>query len=377
MQSFEARACRRTKDDMTRILLPLMMVLGLTACSSKSDPPKESAPSASAFVIAAPSASVSSAPVEPSAPASASAAMPAPAIPTSIDPDTVTAVIVWQKDAKARGGYRSVWIEREGDKSKIIGERPGILFMSSTSLWTLETTVVKGCSQYAHHPNGDLFVINGVPQRTRPDMDMPELARISDGKRVAPWKDGHGYPYTGTQCDAALEEYSVSISFDGGMGPFVVVRMGSYTNAGGAHGFRAEEYFTINLEIPDAVKLLPREADRAALVNNAAKGLSVEVKEVNPAGTLLLYGPNGAGLAVYRYSGYAPYVGGLGGNSYSNDFEVSSKNIPVEVSGYGKLPAWTLSLLKPKSIPIFMVPAAQKDLFKSQFDAAYVAGAKP
>ena len=53
------------------------------------------------------------------------------------------------------------------------------------------------------------------------------------------------------------------------------------------------------------------------------------------------------------------------------NFEISSKNLPPEVTGYGKLPAWVLPLLTPKSIPIFMVPAAQKDLFKSQFDAAY------
>ncbi len=356
---------------MTKPLIPLLTALFLTACPSKADPPKDIVPSASAPVAAAPSVAVSSVTEVPSVSVLASVAAPATApIPTGIDPETVTAVVVWKEDKKARGRYRSLWVERDGDKPKVIAERPGILFMSSTSLWTLETTIVKGCTQYAHNPDGSVFAINNIPQLARPDMDMPELTRISDGKRVAPWKDGHGYPFTGRQCDPAVEEYSANVNFEGGMGPFVVARLGTYLFTGGAHGIRGDEFFTINLEIANAVKLSPKAEDQPALIKNAAKGLGAEPKDVDSNGSFLLYGPNGSGLAIYRYFAPGTYAGS-GGNSYSSDFEVSSKNLPLEVTGYGKLPAWVLPLLKPKSIPIFMVPAAQKDLFKAQFDGAY------
>lgn len=344
----------------------LLFVLQFPACQSPSslDPPKPTPAPASA----APSASAASL---PSPPPSASIAAPAPTtIPTSIDPESVTAVLVWQKDDKARGGFRSQWIARDGDKPKIIANKPGILFLSNSSMFTLEFKTVKGCSQYARHPNGDIFTINDVPQYARPDMQMPELTRISDGANVAPWKDGHGYPYTGTQCPT-LEEYSIDVRFEGGMGPFVIARMSTYEFAGGAHGIRGARSFAINLDKLEEVKLLPREEDRPALLTSASKGLGVKPEETQPNGTSLLYGPNGSGLAIYHYMGFAPYVGGLGGNSYSNDFDVSSKNVPPDVQGYAKLPAWALSLLKPKAVPIFMIPPGKTESFKTQFDAAY------
>jgi len=341
------------------------------ACQSpgQSDPPKPTRPTESAPASAAPSASL--APEPPAAAPSASSVSPAAApIVTSIDPESVNALLVWQKDDKARGKFRSQWIVRDGDKAKIAGERPGILFVSNSSLFTLEFKIVKGCSQYARHPNGDVFAINGVPQYARPDMQMPEVTRISDGAKVAPWKDGHGYPYTGTQCPE-LEEYSVNVTFEGGMGPFVAARRYTYEFAGGAHGIRGSEPYILDLDKLEKSELLPRAEDRSALLASAAKGLSVKLEDVRPNGTLPLYGPNGSAVAVYRYLGFSDYAGGTGGNSYSNDFDVSSKNVPPELQGYSKLPAWALSLLKPKAIPIFMIPPGKTDAFKAQFDAAY------
>lgn len=348
----------------------------LPACQSppQSDPPKPTATTEVAIASATPSASL--APIAPVAPPSASAVASAIAplpIPTSIDPESVNAVLVWQKDDKARGGFRSQWVVRDGDKPKVAAERPGILFVSNSSLFTLEIRVVKGCSQYARHPNGDVFTINGVPQYTRPDMQMPELTRISDGATIAPWKDGHGYPYVGTQCPT-IEVYSVNVTFEGGMGPFVIARMNTYEFAGGAHGVRGAQFFTMNLDNLAQALLEPREEDRPALLASAAKGLDVKTDEVRPSGTLLLYGPNGSGLAIYRYFGFSDYASGTGGNSYSNDFDVSSKNVPAEVKGYAKLPDWTLPLLKPKAVPVFMIPPGKTNLFKAQFDAAYPAG---
>lgn len=352
------------------------VVLGLLlpACQSpaQSDPPKPSLPAESALASAAPSASL--APETPAAAASASAVSSVPApVATSIDPESVNALIVWQKDDKARGKFRSQWVARDGDKFKVISERPGILFVSNSSLFTLEFKIVKGCSQYARHPNGDVFAINGVPQYARPDMQMPELTRISDGAKVAPWKDGHGYPYRGTQCPE-LEEYSVNVVFEGGMGPFVAVRRNIYEFSGGAHGIRGSEPYIIDLDKLEKTELLPRAEDRPALLASAAKGLSVKLEDVTPNGTLPLYGPNGSAIAIYRYMGFSDYAGGNGGNSYSNDFDVSSKNVPPELQGYSKLPAWGLSLLKAKAIPIFMIPPGKTDAFKAQFDAAYPDG---
>lgn len=379
MRRSKVHEWRRASEIFSAMVVSIIAQGVLPGCPSTTDPPKETAKSESAPVAAAPSSSSSSSAAAPVAVApSASATAPEPAPQSqSIDPETVTALLVWQKDDKARGGYRTQWIGRQGDKPHVADERPGVLFMSSTSLWTLETTVVKGCSQNARHPNGEPFVIHGVVQKSRPGMDMPELARIADGKRVAPWKDGHGYPYTGTQCDPAIEEYSVNVTFEGGMGPFVVARMKSYTFTGGAHGVRGEELFTIDLEKLDKVTLLPRPEDRAAVIANAAKGLGVKPEGVTSNGILLMYGPNGAGVAVYRYWGASDYAGGSGGNSYSTDFEVTSKNLPLEVAGFGKLPAWALPLLRPKSVPVFMVPPARRELFKSQFDAAYAEAKQP
>lgn len=347
----------------------LFFVFQLAACQSpppsSSDPPKPSLP-----VELAPASAALSASVAPPAPSASAIAPAAISAPTSIDPESVNAVLVWQKDAKARGGFRSQWVVRDGDKPKVSGERPGILFFSHASIFALEFKTVKGCSQYAHEPDGSVFAINGVPQYARPDMQMPELTRISDGAKIAPWKDGHGYPYVGTQCPT-IEEYAVNVTFDGGMGPFVVAQMNTYEFAGGAHGVRLARSFAMNLDKLEEVVLSPQEVDRPALLANAAKALEVEPKETRFTDTFLLYGPNGSGLALYRYSGFASYAAGTGGNSYSNDFDVSSKKIPVEVQGYAKLPHWALPLLKPKAVPIFMIPSGQTDAFKSQFDAAY------
>ncbi|MDI1479411.1 hypothetical protein [Polyangium sp. y55x31] len=283
----------------------------------------------------------------------------------------MTAVIVWQQDDKAQGGFRSSWVERIADKPEVKGERPGIIAVSSTSIWSLGTTIVKGCSQYAFDANGEVVVRNGQPVRVNPELEMPELVRAEDGKRVAPWKDGHGYPTVGTQCESSLEEYSVRVVFEGGMGPFVVASVNTYTNHGGAHGIRGQNLVSIDLDAGKAVDLGPPEKDKAALAKAAAAGLSVELKEVQPAGVVLMYGPLGAGLALYRFSAYAPYVGGLGGNSYSNDFVVSSKSLPVELERYQKLPAWVVPHLNGKSRMVFMVPPARLSAFRRQFDAAY------
>lgn len=365
MRSFSAR-------DARAILFSSLFVAS-TGCPSQTDSYPPIPASASTTVAVAPSASGSAeiAPVIPSASAMPSAIVAEPP-PQPFDPEKVMALLVWQKDEKARGHYRTQWVERDGDKPKVVAERPGILFMSNASLWTLETTIVKGCSQLARHPNGDVFTINGIPQRARPDMQMPELTRISDGTRVAPWKDGHGYPYTGTQCDPEIEDYGVNVTFDGGMGPFVVTRKRTYEYSGGAHGVRGEDVAAINLDKQIAVELAPQPEDRGAVLNNAAKGLVSKPEEVHANGVLLMYGPNGSGLAPYRYFASAPYSGGTGGNSYSNDFEVSSKKLPLEVTGYGKLPAWAIPVLKPKLVPVFMIPPERNAQFKAQFDAAYV-----
>jgi hypothetical protein len=80
---------------------------------------------------------------------------------------------------------------------------------------------------------------------------------------------------------------------------------------------------------------------------------------------------------VYRYWGNSDYASGTGGNSYSSDYEISSKNLPTEVSGFDHLPAWALPVLKPKPLPVFMIPPARAERFKAQFDAAYPVGKKP
>ncbi|TKD11854.1 hypothetical protein [Polyangium fumosum] len=89
------------------------------------------------------------------------------------------------------------------------------------------------------------------------------------------------------------------------------------------------------------------------------------------ASGVLLHGPRGAGLALYRFGASAPYVGGLGGNSYSNDFVVSSKSLPTEFERHQKLPAWVVPHLNGKSLNVFMVPPARKASLRQQFDAAY------
>lgn len=350
----------------------------LSACQSQSDPPKPASTVDSALASAAPSAS--SAPLPPIAPASASAIAPAPAaenISTSIDPESVNAVLVWRKDDKASGKFRSQWVVRDGDKPKLVGERPGILFVSNSSLFTLEFKVVKGCLQIARHPDGQEFVINGVLQYARPDMQMPELTRISDGAKVAPWKDGHGYPFMGTQCPS-IEDYGVNVVYEGGMGPFVNATLNTYENYGGAHGFRGSNSMILDLDKLAKVELLPPEIDRPALFANAAKGFGFTLEEARSkeadmrlAGLALLYGPNGSGLAIYHYYASSSYAGSNSGTSYSGQFDVTSKNVPPEVTGYAKLPAWALSLLKPQTIPVFMIPPGKTDAFKNQFDTAY------
>ncbi|MDC3955325.1 hypothetical protein KEG38_15775 [Polyangium jinanense] len=349
-------------------LLLAFLVTGCQRGGGEADSSRASASSAAPSASAAP---VTEAPSPPVAPSTAAPSAVAPAPEPPFDPESVTAVIVWQKGDKAKGGFRSSWVERVADKPEVKGERPGILVVSSTSIWSLGTTIVKGCPQYAFDADGQVVVRNGQPVRVKPDLKMPELVRAEDGKRVAPWKDGHGYPTMGTQCESSLEEYGVHVQFEGGMGPFVVASVNTYANHGGAHGIRGQNFVTIDLDRGEAVELGPPEKDKAALVKAAAAGLSVEPKEVRPAGVVLMYGPLGAGLALYRFWAFAPYVGGLGGNSYSNDFVVSSKSLPAALERYQKLPAWVVPHLNGKSLVVFMVPPARKAVLRQHFDAAY------
>lgn len=293
---------------------------------------------------------------------------------TTIDPESVTALLVWKKDAKARGGFRSLWVERDGDKPKTIAERPGILFWSSSSLFTLEFTTIKGCRQLAYQPNGDVFTINGVAQYTRPDLQMPELVRISDGARVAPWKDGHGYPFMGTQCPD-IETYGVNVEFEGGMGPVVVAYLRTYEDYGGAHGVRGENLFDIDLDKLSKVDIEPLPEDRPGHLAKAAKVLNGKPEEIQRNGTLFIYAPNGSALVTYKYFGSTSYAGSEG-SSYSSSFVVDSKKLPPGLQGFSQLPAWALPVLAPRPVPVFMIPPSRLELFKKQFDAAYPAEKK-
>jgi len=267
--------------------------------------------------------------------------------------------------------FRSQWVERAGLAPRVVSERPGLVAVSSTSVWTLSTTTVIGCSQLARDVHGDIVVRNNQPLRENPRMEMPELVRASDGKRVAPWKDGHGYPMMGTQCESTLEDYGVRVSFEGGMGPFVVASVSTYELHGGAHGIRGQNFVTIDLRTGSAATLVPPEKDRAALARAAAAGLSAEPKDVRQSGVELVYGPQGAGLALYRFWSAAAYAGGNGGNSYSNDFVVSSRELPVELWAHRSLPAWVVPYLNGRSLHVFMVAPGQEALLRRQFEAAY------
>ena len=349
----------------------LLVAFVASGCQRGGGEAETSRASASAAAPSASAAPVAPLPPPPAASSSVAPSAAAPAPEPPFDSESVTAVIVWQKDDKATGGFRSSWVERVADKPVVQGERPGILAVSSTSIWSLGTTTVKGCSQYTFDAEGQVVVRNGQPVRENPNMEMPEFVRAEDGKRVAPWKDGHGYPTMGTQCESSLEEYSVGVRFEGGMGPFVVASVNTYAYHGGAHGIRGQNFVTIDLDRGAAVNLAPPEKDKAALAKAAAAGLDVEPKEVRPAGVVLLYGPLGAGLALYRFWASAPYVGGLGGNSYSNDFVISSKSLPAKLERYQKLPAWVVPHLNGKSLHVFMVPPARKVSLRQQFEAAY------
>jgi hypothetical protein len=155
------------------------------------------------------------------------------------------------------------------------------------------------------------------------------------------------------------------------MGRFVVASVRTYEYHGGAHGMRGQTFFTMDLDAGQSVDLSPPAQDKPALTRAAAKGLGVEPKEVHPAGVVLLYGPLGEGLALYRFWASSSYAGGNGGNSYSSDFVVSSKSLPAEAKRYEKLPAWVVPASKGKSQSVFLVPPSRAPAMKQQFDAAY------
>lgn len=266
-------------------------------------------------------------------------------------------------------------MERDGDKPKIIAERAGILFWSSSSLFQLEFTTVKGCRQLAYLPNGDVFTINGVAQYTRPDMQMPELVRISDGARVAPWKDGHGYPFMGTQCPN-IETYGVNVEFAGGIGPIVAAYLRTYEDYGGAHGLRGENIFDIDLDKLAKVDIEPLPEDRPGHLAKAAKVLGGKPEEIRRNGTLFIYGPDGTAFVTYKYSASTAYSASEG-SSYSSSFVVDSKKMPPGLDGFSRLPTWAVPALKPMPLPVFMIPQSRYERFKQQFDAAYPTAKKP
>lgn len=266
-------------------------------------------------------------------------------------------------------------MERDGDKPKVIAERPGILFWSSTSLFMLEFKTVKGCPESTLVPSGEPSSHKFVMQYTRPDMQMPELVRISDGARVAPWKDGHGYPFVGTQCPE-IQTYGANVEFVGGMGPIVAAYLRTYEDYGGAHGIRGETLFDIDLDKLDRVKLEPLPEDRPGHLAKAVKVLGGKPDEINRDGTLFIYAPDGSALATYKYYGSTAYSASEG-SSYSSSFVVDSKKMPEGLNGFSRLPAWAIPALKPMPVPVFMILQSQHERFKQQFDAAYPKEKKP
>ena len=156
------------------------------------------------------------------------------------------------------------------------------------------------------------------------------------------------------------------------MGALIMASVHSYESYGGAHGMRGVDLQTMDLESGATVELLAPVPDRDPLLKSAAKALFAEPKDVSRNGVVLLYGPAGTGLALYRFFSSTDYASS-GETSYAKDFALSSRSLPLEVGAHGRLPPWFVPFLKGRSLNAFMIVPSQTAMMKRQFDAAYPA----
>lgn len=353
----------------------LIAVLALAACdrrASESAAPtasaseRSSAPVVASESAAAPppssaSALASGAPPPPSAtPAASADRLPAPPL------DDIGAVVLWTKDANAKGGFRSEWVEPGGKQLS----RGGIFAVSSHTSFTLASERVLGCPQPKRDREGGIVARGNAAVVERPMLDMPVFVG-ADGRRVAPWKDGHGYPIFGTSCPDTLQDYAPRVVVEGGLGAIVTATLRAYEDHGGAHGVRQARPFAIDLDAGAAVPLAPPPQDLPALQRAAGKLLGAEAKDVTFASATPMVGPSGRALVLYKLWASSSYAGGTGDSSYSNDVEVSSKSLPRELLGFEQLPRWAASALKGATKPAFVVPKARVDAVRAELERAY------
>ncbi len=322
-------------------------------------------------------------------------AQPITEAPAEKEPSAPAAAIVWVKNTASLGGFRSFWVEQGHAPPVYQSQRPILVAVAPDSLWRVNTTKVKSCPHLLKDAEGSRV----LPVRVVTTMlDMPLLQRLSDGRELAPWQKGNGYPTVGTACDSNDHvpndpdsrwdvDHVVGVSFDGGAGHFVVARFHRHTKAlYWATDYFASQHYTFDLARGVEVPLSEQtDWDRADMRNAGELKRALDSGgDGDPTGSnasskqrltflsdLPQYGPTGALLTTFRYS--CPTVGAAADpevGRYERGISITSHVPPDPLVPFAKLPGWVVPVMSSlKSQHAFVIPAGKEAAFRAQFEA--------
>jgi hypothetical protein len=310
----------------------------LGACGGPSSAPRAPAPVPTVTVSAAPPSA------QPVADAAAGAA----------------AAIVWIPDERAPGGHRSAWIEPDGQGgAKVVAERAEIVFARADALFLVRPRAV---ASLACEECPDPAAPRARKGRSTPTpLASPVLAAVGAAQTFEPWADAFR---ARRGCDDGVGEHTVSVTFDGGAGPYVFATVDTYEQPCSApHGAYDTRAILLDLRTGTAAKLDPPRAATADLAKHAERTLLDGACPADTGEAARLwrvhaeYRPTGALVGLYDFTMSAPYVCGTGPGHYSVLATEASDALPPELAPFARLPSWVAShLARSRARHAFVVP---------------------
>lgn len=303
------------------------------------------------------SASVHAAPTSASVPATTASGSALPALPPAPPRTEVTgaAAIVWIADEKAPGGFRSDWIEPEGDGARLRRQRKDAVLSGAAELWAIAFRKVTLNLRTCKDPNTQC--------NPHPELQEPYLRSLKNGRNLRLWKSDFE-DFTG--CDADASE-----TIEGAVGSVLFTSSWRVENECGAScarhtgGFAAVDVDTgggVKLEFPAEITAQLRQRAAAELESDD-KALCGELDKYRVTAA---YDESGELDAVYEFGDN--HAGICGSARHCPNPRQVSGWLPKALARWGKLPSWVAKYLaEVHSHHASMIPAERVAQARIQF----------
>lgn len=302
-------------------------------------------------------ASVSGAVKEASPAAPGASAASLPALPPAPPRTEVAgaAAIVWIADDKVPGGFRSDWIEPQGDGANVRLQRKDAVVAGASQLWSIGFRKVTLSLATCNDPNTQCD--------PHPELQEPFLRSLKNGRKLMLWRSDFEN-FTG--CDADSSE-----TIEGAVGSVLFTRSWRVENECGAGcpmhqgGFAAIDVDTggaAKLEFPAEIKALLRQR-AAGELDGDSKALCGELDEYRVTAS---YDDQGELEAEYEFGDN--HAGICGSARHCPNPRQVTGWLPKALARWGKLPSWVAKYLaQVHSHHASMIPAERLAAARAEF----------